>query len=251
MKRFVTISICSLNFVMSMVLILLLPSTVPVEMKNFAVTKLGSKWLGLMFAIVPLVVSLTTLIRRKNASDKLLNTYNKRDSLALVICYAWIIVGWVIFSINNSEPTIGAKVTLPYISLIILVVSLVISIFAFRVKDFNMSNKYRKLIFMWMCLVVAGCLFVLSTCGVIIGEKLVILIVDSAFVFVVALSTPLPFVLDKMLQDRDESLGVNENANQKFSARRGNRDDYLIKTYDKARAKVTPAKVKSVKRKEN
>ena len=206
MKKTITISICVLNFIMAMIMILILPNKVPFELTGGKVSELSNKWLGLVHAILPVAISLSTLLERRYPDRPNLDvSYQRRNNLSTILSFLWIIAGWVILAINNNNPVIGAKITLPLVSLIILVVTLLWTAFICRFSEAKTNNPTKHFYFIWTNLVGVGVIFVFATLGVILQDALWTIIVQAVLiVLVIVAAFVLPDLLAKLNKPKPE-----------------------------------------------
>ena len=246
MNKLVTITISVLHFVLSMILIILLPNNVPIELAGSKVATLGSKWVNIIWAILPVIISLTMLIAKNKDSDKQKLLYKRRDIFATILSYLVIVFGWVLMSIANNKVKIGQTITVAIKSLIILALSLLWSVFVYKIKDFDFKDKYKKIILMWLFYYLSSIAFVLAAVGVITKDHLAVLIIDSVFVIVsILILTIVPnwYVkyINKCLQDKPFSQ-------QKFWVKgTAPRVKYYNRT--KTPSKIKPAKSNNVNKK--
>lgn len=243
MKKLVTISICTLHFVMSMIMLIILPKNVPMELMNLKVSQLANKWLGLTHVILPFIVSLSMLFD-KSQKQNMQKSFSRRDALAIIICYIWIIVGWTIFAINANPNVIGTKITLPYLSLVFIVICLVWSVFTYKIKNFNFSNPYKQKILIWLNYISVCIFFILATIGVIVKDNFIVLIIDAVFVVLYLLAT---LLVPKLLYNR---IKFNHNLiSQKFYVKGASKVKIESNKNLKRPVKIKPSRVKVLRRK--
>ncbi len=221
MLKLTTITIALIHFILGMVFVIILPNSIVTQISPTKVVAIGSKWISLIWIIVPLLISCTLLIKKDKQLDKQKDFYKGRDIIAVVMTYAWVIVGWVLFAIANNTAIIGHVITIPVKSLAILSFSLVWSIFVYRLLSFDFKSIIARNVLIWLFYILSAIAFALGCFGIMFKDNLVVLIFDAVLVVVSATLIP---TLPKHFAKKFEKLALEQQA------KKDNEEKYSVKT---------------------
>ena len=233
-----TLTITAIHFVLSMLFIILLPNTVPIELSGAKVAVVGSKWVNILWAILPVIISLTMLISKNKDQQKNKLLYKRRDIFATILSYVCIMLGWILMSISDNPATKGQTITIAIKSLVIMPLALVWSIFTYRIKNFAFKNKHKKVMTMWLFYYLSAVAFAIACVGVVTKDHIVVLIIDSVFILVsILITTVVPVLYAKKIE---KLLNEKPLSKQRFWVK-GTAVKVQTSTRIKVQSKIKPA----------
>ena len=118
-----------INFIGSLIVIFLMPNIVPIHINlDLIVDVMGSKWINLILAILPLLFVIFQNIK-------------SFDATMIVLCVFFIYLNWVWLFFTNSNLQLGEKINVP-ISLIVGMPIGILLIFMGYLLPYIKQNKF-------------------------------------------------------------------------------------------------------------
>ena len=130
-----------INFIGSLIVIFLMPNIVPIHINlDLIVDVMGSKWINLILAILPLLFVIFMLLFKHKVGKDFQNIKSFNATM-IVLCVFFIYLNWVFLFFTNSNLQLGEKINVP-ISLIVGMPIRILLIFMGYLLPYIKQNKF-------------------------------------------------------------------------------------------------------------
>ena len=130
-----------INFIDSLIVIFLMPNIVPIHINlDLIIDVVGSKWINLIWAILPLLFVIFMLLFKHKVGKDFQNIKSFNATM-IVLCVFFIYLNWVFLFFTNSNLQLGEKINVP-ISLIVGMPIGILLIFMGYLLPYIKQNKF-------------------------------------------------------------------------------------------------------------